>query len=182
MGRVIVVVLSAILFLCGHRVEASERVVIDATKAAQLKRLEPLTSDKLAVFVEAGQLTKAQAELVRKHIGRDGRLNLPPDAIGREAAAPVVEAPRRVRDSGQDEDRRHLQKLIQEYRYGDRAEIGRELRKARPAVNELIAASYPDSIDMHIKFALWEEPTRTVFSTGAAFTSLESASPAGDAA
>src|SRR5438552_13079578 len=68
-------------------VVASE-VTIDAAKAEQLRRLEPLTAEKIDVFVDAGQLTAAQAAFVKKNI-RDGKLAIPDSAIG-------AEAPRRV--------------------------------------------------------------------------------------
>src|SRR5436190_1783700 len=70
---------------------AEDAVLIDPAKVAQLHRLEPLTTDKVDVFVEAGQLTRAQADLVKRNIA-GGRLILPESAVGAEPArrrAPV---------------------------------------------------------------------------------------------
>ena len=58
--------------------------LIDPAKAAQLKRLEPLTPEKIDVFVDAGQLSPEQAAFVKTHIGADGRLALPETAIAGE--------------------------------------------------------------------------------------------------
>ena len=169
--------------LLGSVVSAEETPVIDPAKAAQLRRLEPLTADKINVFVEAGQLTARQAEFVKRHIGPDGTLALPAGAIAPEAprrpaapppasvpapsAATSAPAPTTVaagenpytvfnyRMPAADQDR--LRKLIRDYRHGNRPEIGRELRQFRPAVNQLIAEAYLDPIDLPVKIALWEE-------------------------
>jgi hypothetical protein len=148
-------------------------VTIDPAKAEQLRRLEPLTAEKIDVFVDAGQLTAAQADFVKRNI-RDGKLVIPESSIGAEAPrrvepvgpAPVAPPPRVVAErdiysdfhysfaSGEEE---HLRRLVKDFRHGDRHDIGRELRKSRPQVNQIIAQSYNDPIDIGIKAALWEE-------------------------
>lgn len=138
-------------------------IFIDPAKAAQLKRLEPLNDAKIDVFVESGQLTRAQAELVRYCIDRSGKLNLPDSNIAleppRRRAPPSP--PARIASAPDDglglEDRDRLMALIKSLRHGDNAEIGGELRKFRPASNKLIAASYPNPIDLPLKIALWEK-------------------------
>lgn len=163
-------------------------VTIDAAKAEQLRRLEPLTTDKVDVFVDAGQLTPTQAEYVKKNI-RDGKLVIPESAIGTEAprrvevpAAPVAPPPPsplrpvaraegdvysefRYSFGAGEEDR--LRRLVKDFRHGDRHDIGRELRKARPQVNQVIAQAYNDPIDIGIKSALWEEVAGPVDSDAA---------------
>lgn len=148
----------------------AESVSIDPAKAAQLRRLEPLSAAKVDVFVDAGQLTPAQAALVKQCIGPGGKLNLPVAAVAPEpprarsqpsgtavpALAPVT-APAPVDIGLSAQDREHLTRLIQDFRHGDRPEIGNELRKFRPAVNKLISDSYPDPIDLPLKIALWEK-------------------------
>src|SRR5689334_14620231 len=91
-------VMALVLLSAGSALRAEEAIRIDPVKAAQLRRLEPLTVDKVEVFVEAGQLTRAQADLVEKNIS-GGKLNLPESAIGAEPSrrvriepAPVVAA------------------------------------------------------------------------------------------
>lgn len=162
-----------ILTLCAlSTAQGEETVRIDPAKASQLRRLEPLTADKVDVFVEAGQLTRAQAELVKRSIGASGKLALPASAIGAEPARhPVTPLPveNTVPTAGAKnpyapmnyklsaDDRARLEQSIREYRHGNRPEIGRELRKFRPDVNEMIANAYPDPIDLPIKVNLWEE-------------------------
>jgi hypothetical protein len=159
--------------VCGGAL-AQETPTISPAKVLQLQRLEPLNAAKVDVFVESGQLTQAQAEYVKKHIGPQGQLALPDAAIAEErAAAPVRErepAPKAVAaKSGRadpyaefnyklaraDQDR--LIKAIRDYRHGNRSAIGRELRQFRPAVNALITQAYTDPIDINIKVKLWEE-------------------------
>lgn len=83
-----------------HSAARSEDAVrVDPAKVQQLKRLEPLTPDKVKVFIESGRLTERQAELVIKHIDKNGRLELPDWLIGTEPVAapvprPVEAAPR----------------------------------------------------------------------------------------
>jgi len=156
----------------------AENVTIDPAKAAQLRRLEPLSAAQVDVFVDAGQLTPAQAAFVKQCIGPGGKLNLPASAVGPEQPRPVgtdsqfpnsrklvsvptgsvptgPTAPADIGLNATDQD--HLARLIQNFRHGDRPEIGSELRKFRPAVNQLIAESYPDPIDLPVKIALWEK-------------------------
>lgn len=176
--------LRMVIFVCGLLLVSctfAADVTIDPAKAEQLRRLEPLTPEKVDVFVDAGQLTTAQADYVKKYI-RDGKLALPESAIGSEAprrvegpiappppiAPPgVVGQPRPARVEGDvyaefrysfgagEEER--LRRLVRDFRHGDRHDIGRELRKARPQVNQIIAQYYNDPIDIAIKAALWEE-------------------------
>ena len=153
-------------------VVAEETLVIDPAKAAQLRRMEPLTNDKVNVFVEAGQLTPTQAEFVKRHIGAGGKLALPQAAIAPEPRRAVLNtAPQPVpsrqappspaappASSGNpyspfnykmpvaEQDR--LRRMIAEYRHGNRPAIGRELRQFRPAVNQLVAEAYLDAIDL----------------------------------
>lgn len=139
---------------------SAESVTVDPAKAAQLKRLEPLTAAKIAVFVEAGQLTPMQAALVKKHLSADGKLNLPASAIAPEPPRPPpgpAAAASSVLEGQSAAERDRLVRLIQSYRQGDRPEIGRELRQHRPAVNKLIAQAYTDPVDLPVKIALWEE-------------------------
>jgi len=173
------------LFLAGlvlglaAALRAEESVRIDPAKAAQLQRLEPLTAAKVDVFVDSGQLTPAQADLVKRSIGAGGRLALPSGVIGAEPARapaappPISRAPAPPSSpapaasprnpyasfnynlSGEELER--LGGMIRDYRNGNRPEIGRELRKFRPQVNELIADAYLDPIDLPIKIKLWEE-------------------------
>ncbi|HEY3321127.1 MAG TPA: hypothetical protein VGP72_11725 [Planctomycetota bacterium] len=170
------IALAALVFstLACSALRAEEPVLIDSNKAAQLRRLEPLTTDKINVFREAGQLTNRQAEFIRKHVTADGKLALPESAIGREPVrvAPPPPAPAgretRVVQSSTNPyarfnynlsaaERDSLTRAIRDFRHGNREEIGRVLRQARPQVNELVAASYPDPIDLPIKVALWSE-------------------------
>jgi hypothetical protein len=161
---------------------AEETPTISPAKAAQLRRLEPLTADKVDVFVEAGQLTKEQAAYVKKHIGPGGQLALPDAAVSPErqaapppvpAVAPAESAPpaerRETRSTNSRDpyanfdyrlkpsDQDHLDRLIRVYRHGNRPAIGRELRQFRPQVNALILPAYTDPIDLPVKIALWEE-------------------------
>ena len=162
------VISTALLALSGSAAAADAAPIIDPAKAAQLKRLEPLTSEKIDVFVEAGQLTRPQADYVKKAISPSGELMLSESAVGPEM--PRVAAPQVVRQmaanpdpyasfgytlSGADRDR--LMAQIKNFRYGDHSEIGRELRQFRPAVNQLIAQSYTEPIDLPLKIKLWEE-------------------------
>lgn len=74
---------------------AGESVRVDPAKVEQLRRLEPLTPDKVKIFVDSGQLTERQAELVVKYIDKNGALALPDWLIGHEAP-PLAPAPREV--------------------------------------------------------------------------------------
>jgi hypothetical protein len=154
------------------RLRAEETLTVDPAKVAQLKRLEPLTAEKVEIFVQAGRLTQAQAALVKKHIGPKGQLELPEAAVAPERPRPLArrenptEPPREGAISGpyaefryqlEPVDRERLLADIREYRVGSRSEIGRHLRGFRPEVNELIAAAYKDPIDLPVKIALWEE-------------------------
>lgn len=174
MFRSIVISIAAVA--CGLAVQpqlsAEETLTIDPAKVAQLKRLEPLTAQKVEVFVEAGRLTLAQAALVKKHINPRGELQLPEAAVApdrpraAERRVNPTEPPREGAIGGpyaelgyqlEPVDRERLLADIREYRVGSRSEIGRHLRSFRPEVNELIAASFKDPIDLPIKIALWEE-------------------------
>jgi hypothetical protein len=154
----------------------AESVTIDPTIAAQLGRIQPLTAPMVQAFVDAHQLTPAQAAVVKQYIGPDGKLSLPSSAIGPQGpvvrpapsapstAAPVyhpagapVPAPSAADLGIGTQDRDMLVRMIREFRQGDRADIGIELRKFRPAVNKLIAESFPDPIDLPTKIALWEK-------------------------
>lgn len=158
---------------------AEETVRIDPAKAAQLQRLEPLTAAKVDVFVDSGQLTPAQADLVKRSIGAGGKLALPESVIGAEPARRLVAPPQFSRAPAppppqvsagsargpyasfnydfSGDDRGRLAAAIRDYRFGNQPEIGRELRKFRPQVNELIAEAYLDPIDLPTKIKLWEE-------------------------
>ncbi|MCY3021290.1 MAG: hypothetical protein NTW87_19930 [Planctomycetota bacterium] len=169
---------------------AGEKVTIDPAKAAQLKRLEPLNAAKIDVFVDAGQLTPAQAVLVKQYVNAQGALNLPPDAIAPEPARqpapeparqpapeptrqPAVEPAEPAAGSGLSAaDRDNLIKLIRQFRGSDHPPIGRELRKCRPAVNELIAGAYKDPVDLPTKIQLWTEVAGAA-NPGAAFGLFE---------
>ena len=142
--------------------------VIDPAKVAQLTRLEPLTPDKVDVFVEAGQLTPEQAAYVKRYIGPGGKLTLPADAVAVEprrmppAPAPATPAVGtnpyaafHYRLTVADSER--LTTVLSNFRYGNRAEVGRQLREFRPAVNQLVVAAYTEPIDLPIKIALWRE-------------------------
>ncbi|HYF51268.1 MAG TPA: hypothetical protein VEJ63_17775 [Planctomycetota bacterium] len=172
--------LTLLMFAIGT-LRAEDTPLIDPVKVSQLQRLEPLTGDKVDVFVESGQLTKAQADWVKKHIGPNGQLALPASSIAAEArpAQPVAglradvapPAPAAAAAEGgkrrgvyadfdyrlKPSDRERLERLIADYRHGNRPSIGRELRQFRPQVNALIVQAYTDPIDLPIKIALWEE-------------------------
>jgi len=146
-------VLAAAFAVCG-----AETITIDPAKAAQLKRLEPLSAAKIDVFVEAGQLSAAQAAFVKQHLGADGKLNLPPEAIAAEPPSQPAAAPAAPAGSGlSGADSQLLIDLVKKFRSGDKPEIGRELRKFRPGVNAIIASAYNDPIDLPTKIKLWEE-------------------------
>ncbi|MGD0090713.1 MAG: hypothetical protein ABSE73_12405 [Planctomycetota bacterium] len=159
----------ALLFALAFSIPAlsAEGVTIDPAKAAQLKRLEPLSAAKVDVYVEFGQLTPAQAALVKQCIGAGGKLNLPDSAIAAEPprvrlqpapVAPAAAASPYPADSGLSaEDRGRLTGLIQSFRHGDRPAVGNELRRFLPAANKLITESYPEPIDLPIKITLWEQ-------------------------
>jgi len=83
---------------------AQDATRISPAKVAQLQRLEPLTPDKVQIFVESGQLTEKQMRLVVQHIDKDGKLALPDFLIGEEARPaaalpppPPIRAPEAVR-------------------------------------------------------------------------------------
>jgi hypothetical protein len=67
---------------------AEEPVFLPPAKVAQLKRMEPLNYEKLEVFLQAGQLSRAQVDLARRFIGADGTLNLPAQYVVEQPAAP----------------------------------------------------------------------------------------------
>lgn len=83
MGSAVLLFSAALL----QRAHASEAVRIDPAKVEQLKRLEPLTPDKVKIFTDSGQLSERQAELVVKHIDKNGTLSLPERLIGKEVAS-----------------------------------------------------------------------------------------------
>ncbi|MFH0939859.1 MAG: hypothetical protein V1899_11375 [Planctomycetota bacterium] len=170
----------AVVFVCVMvfqivALQAEETPIIDPAKAEQLRRLEPLTAEKIEIFVESGQLTAAQADYIKKHIGHGGQLALPDAAIAPERK--TVPVRRDVSDTAQrvasavssgpytefnykfsGDERERLTQQIKAYRRDDQQqEIGRLLRKSRPQVNELIAAAYTDPIDLPIKIALEKE-------------------------
>ena len=171
---------AAIIFVCVSlfqifELRAEETPTIDPAKADQLRRLEPLTAEKIELFVESGRLTATQANYIRKHIGPNGQLALPDAAIVPERQDDVIrrdisDTPRhntravssRLYDafnykfSG--DERERLTQQIKAYRHEhQRHEIGQSLRKSRPQVNELIAAAYTDPIDLPIQIALEKE-------------------------
>ena len=162
--------LAVVLFiLLMAPVFGADTPVIDPAKAAQLQRLEPLTPEKIDVFVEAGKLTPVQAEYVKKHIGPNGQLALPDASVAPEPVAPVVAAPAApgggvllddpyagFNYSLSPEDRERLTQLIQHYRYGNRDDIARQIHKFMPQINQLITAAYPDPIDLMIKKQLFK--------------------------
>lgn len=162
---------------------AAEVERIQPDKAAQLKRLEPLNAEKIRIFTEAGQLSPAQAELVRRFVGADGVLRLPDSHIGAPLAAPPAAPPAmavplsRRPDGSIDvlgflraedrqfstklapDERQRLENNLKGYRYvtaGDREAIRRDLYAAGDAANPLIAAVFNDPIDLDMKVALWQ--------------------------
>jgi len=163
----------AVLFVfsfCAGAVETT----IDIDRVSQLQRLEPLTADKIDIFLQARQLTPAQAELVRKHLTPDGKLALPPGAIAYGApppaparaaqAAPVPREPELSRDpyaiynyKPSDADRELMESLVRDYGKGSRESIGKRLVNLRPAVNPIIHAAFTDPVDLPIKIALWSD-------------------------
>jgi hypothetical protein len=147
----------------------AETPTIDPSKAAQLHRLEPLNDDKIDVFVQSGQLSRAQADYVRRHIGPKGTLELPEGAVAPEAPRRIVrdDPPPAVQQPGSpyagfgyklsDADRDRVRKLLRDFRNGDRNDIVRELRKYMPDAFELFVDAYKDPIDLPVKIALWSE-------------------------
>jgi hypothetical protein len=159
----------------------AETPKIDPAKVAQLQRLEPLTVDKVNIFVESGQLTKIQAAYIKKHISENGQLALPASAIGVETPLADAQSPTRPTKPStpptapsstgktskgfyaafgyklRPTEMKKIENLLADYRHGNRPEIGRQLRQFRPQVNAYIAAAFTDTIDLSIKIALWEE-------------------------
>ena len=191
-------------------------VTIEPAKIEQIHRLEPLSPEKVDIFVQAGTLTDEQADYVKQNIDEQGRFvpnggaaapakgpvpATPPQPVPAQPPAPpepprpaepaippqpaVPPEPRRPAPRGPGPnvggpapapapagptdvyanfgyklpaaEQERLRALIRDFKHGDHAEIGRELRKARPQVNELIAQAYIDPTDMLTKVALWEE-------------------------
>ena len=64
--------------------EPGAPVRIDSSKVAQLKRLEPLTPEKVRIFLDSGQLDNHPVELVVKHIDKQGILSIPAANVGAE--------------------------------------------------------------------------------------------------
>jgi hypothetical protein len=168
-----IIICSVIMLACGAAF-SQETPIISPAKAAQLQRLEPLTPDKIDVFVEAGQLTAEQAAYVKRHIGPQGQLALPDASIVDDRREPAPRDPRPVDKPREDKgvraspyadfnyrlsraDQDNLIRAIRSYRHGDRPAVGRELRKFRPEVNELLNQAYTDPVDIAIKVKLWEE-------------------------
>lgn len=71
---------------------SAEEIVVPPDVVQQLKRLEPLTPEKIQVFVDAGVLTPKQAALVLRNMPQ-GVLNLPADRIGVPSTPAVPAAP-----------------------------------------------------------------------------------------
>ena len=188
--------LCALTVLCPVPSAHAADVAIDTAKVEQIHRLEPLSPDKVDIFVQAGQLTDEQADFVKLHIDEQGRFvppaaaapapaprapvePPPPPAPEPRAPLPPPEPPRPAvrapappppppsvgpRDVYTEfhyqlpiADQEHLRGLIRDFKHGDHSAIGRELRKFRPQVNQLIAQAYNDPIDMLTKVDLWEE-------------------------
>ena len=160
--------LALVVCCCTVALRAEETVSIDPAKAAQLRRLEPLTAEKLDVFVESGQLTAEQAAYVKRHIGPDGQLALPAEAIAPENKIPAEEPRERApkppagpyADFNYKLDSREQERLrekIRDFRHGSHSSLGRELRKFTPQVNALLAGAYTEAIDLPVKIDLWEE-------------------------
>jgi len=93
--------LGLLMLLAAPHSLAQDATRISPAKVAQLQRLEPLTPDKVRIFVESGQLTEKQMRLVVQHIDKNGKLALPDFLVGeplRSATAPPspVRAPETV--------------------------------------------------------------------------------------
>lgn len=208
---VIVTVAVASLQTSAHAAD----VTIEPAKVEQIHRLEPLSPEKVDIFVQAGTLTDEQADYVKQNIDAQGRFApkggsapvpkaptpaAPPQPLPAEPPVPpeparppqpaqppqppqppappeinrqpaprgpganAAPAPASPQDPyanlgyklpAAEQDR--LRALIRDFKHGDHASVGRELRKARPQVNALIAQAYNDPTDMLTKVELWEE-------------------------
>ena len=88
---------AAVLVLASSAALYGQEVIqvakVDPAKVAQLKRLEPLSPEKVQIFVEAGQLDPRQADTIKRFIDANGVLNLPPELVGVEAAPQPQPAP-----------------------------------------------------------------------------------------
>lgn len=176
--RTVCLVLSS-LFVGGALWAEEPRVLPNVVQ--QLKRMEPLTDQKIQIFVEAGRLTPAQADLVRQYT-EQGVLNLPAERVG--AAQPVQAATVRPTLRGGlprlpggeldvltilvDEDREPIrnelaadrQRLagnLKGYRHvgaPERDAIRRDLQRLGPAANDLVGAAFTDPVDLDIKLEL----------------------------
>ncbi len=161
--------------------EGGATVRIAPAKVAQLKRMEPLSMEKVKVLMESGQLDPDQADVVLKALQPDGSLKLPDTNIGAEM--PVrVEMPQKVikeviKADGslnvlayikmldqqqqkplQASQAAHLSARIKAYQRqgtGERQVTLAELKQAGPGANALIASAYKDPIDFIIKVNLW---------------------------
>ncbi|MCZ7648469.1 MAG: hypothetical protein M5U26_24950 [Planctomycetota bacterium] len=160
-------------------------VQISPEKVAQLKRVEPLSAEKLEIFVASGALSGAQRDLVLKHLDGNGQLNLPPKYQGIEPAPPppaaaprtpvaeteparppsggvlgwIVADDQRWRASLDRGEVERLKARVQAFRYagpGERASIKQELRQAGGAANLAVAAFYTDPVDIELKLSLWK--------------------------
>ena len=195
--------LCALAFGTPARSAHAEDAMLDPAKIAQLHRLEPISPAILKAFVDAGQLSQAQADYITRNLTPDGKLVLadgappapapqvqapqpppmsppPPPPQPRTAVAPpplppqepqappdAPPPPRGVpveRDVYADfhyvlpaAEQEHLRTIIRDYRHGDHAGIGRELRNIRPQINQLINQYYNDPVDLPIKLDLWQE-------------------------
>lgn len=176
----VLVVASLVILLCQPNACTEEQagvVRVPPAKVAQLKRMEPLTQEKVKVLFEAGQLDDAQYILVLRCIGKDGKLNITPEHVGVPVQPTIDKAglPRRT-DGSLDviaylrqDDKRPLGTLskadydrvvalIKEFRsvgQAERTAIKRELRAAGPAVNPLISNAFTDPIDLIHKEDIW---------------------------
>ncbi len=188
-------------------------VTIEPAKVEQIHRLEPLSPEKVDIFVQAGTLTEEQADYVKQNIDDQGRFAPKGGAVATPAPKspapapqpepkappappepprppepaippqpPIPPQPRQPAPRGPGPElapapapagprdpyagfsyklpaaeQERLRALIRDFKHGEHAGVGRELRKARPQVNALIAQAYNDPTDMLTKVELWEE-------------------------
>ncbi|MBI3828029.1 MAG: hypothetical protein HY291_00840 [Planctomycetes bacterium] len=171
------------LLAAGRNLRAAETVRVDPAKVEQLRRLEPLTPDKVKIFVDSGQLTERQSELVVKYIDKNGTLALPDWLIGREAppAAPAgPAAPAAVRHSDgsldtvawiREDDARNplaalpadqearLEDRLRQFRGsngGLRESIKEDVRALIPASNFAVYQMLKDPVDLEDAVSMWK--------------------------
>ncbi|GMV83512.1 MAG: hypothetical protein AMXMBFR7_46960 [Planctomycetota bacterium] len=176
-----VCLIGALALTCSVR---AQDLIVAPEKVAQLKRVEPLSADKLNIFVTAGAISASQRDLLLKHIDAQGRLNLPERYQGPEPApaplesrpAPVEAAPvaepavtggvlgwiveddkrwRASLDRGRIE---HFKARVAAFRssgVSERSEIRRELAEGGGEAVLAIASFYTDPVDIGLKLSLW---------------------------